>query len=162
LREHTRLLQRASEWDTGGRPSNRLLSGEDIRLAKAWVARRPQAAPAPTALHLDFIKASEDWETRQQSAERRALEEMASGQAAREAALADRETALKQESAAKRRASRITLGLLATLVLTTIAISLAVFAATQYSEALRNFVESQKTESRLRAEQAARADDGVA
>src|SRR5262249_15485689 len=27
LREHTRLLQRATEWDFGGRPSNRLLSG---------------------------------------------------------------------------------------------------------------------------------------
>src|SRR5262245_57178000 len=30
LREHTRLLQRATEWEAGGRPSNRLLSGEDI------------------------------------------------------------------------------------------------------------------------------------
>src|SRR5262249_50021268 len=69
LRGHTRLLQRASEWEVGGRLSNRLLSGEDIRLAKAWAARRPKEAPAPTALHLDFIKASEDWQTRQESAE---------------------------------------------------------------------------------------------
>ena len=56
--------------DAGGRPSNRLLSGEDIGLAKAWAARRPKEAPPPTALHFDFIKASEDWETRQQSEER--------------------------------------------------------------------------------------------
>src|SRR5262245_52117386 len=51
LREHTRLLQRATEWNTGGRPSNRLLSGQDIGLAKAWAARQPKEAPPPTALH---------------------------------------------------------------------------------------------------------------
>src|SRR5437762_13259818 len=30
LREHTRYLQRAIEWDTGGRPTDRLLTGSDI------------------------------------------------------------------------------------------------------------------------------------
>jgi len=45
--------------DTGGRPANRLLSGDDIAEAKAWVARRPKGAPEPTPLHLDFIRASE-------------------------------------------------------------------------------------------------------
>jgi len=35
LREHTRYLQRAIEWDRGGRPTNRLLSGNDIAEAKA-------------------------------------------------------------------------------------------------------------------------------
>ena len=35
LREHTRYLQRAFEWDKGGRPANRLLSGNDILDAKA-------------------------------------------------------------------------------------------------------------------------------
>jgi TIR domain len=59
LREHTRYLQRATEWDRGGRPANRLLSGDDIAEAKGWVARRPRTAPEPTALHLDFIRASE-------------------------------------------------------------------------------------------------------
>ena len=60
LREHTRYLQRATEWDRGGRPANRLLSGDDIAEAKAWAARRPKSAPDPTALHLDFIRASEE------------------------------------------------------------------------------------------------------
>ena len=60
LREHTRYLQRAMEWDKGGRPANRLLSGNDILDAKAWAARRPKGAPEPTALHLDFIRASEE------------------------------------------------------------------------------------------------------
>ena len=64
LREHTRYLQRATEWDSGGRPANRLLSGADIELANAWAARRPKEAPAPTALHLDFIRASEEAERR--------------------------------------------------------------------------------------------------
>ena len=59
LRDHTRYLQRAIEWDRGGRPANRLLSGDDIAEAKAWVARRPKGAPEPTPLHLDFIRASE-------------------------------------------------------------------------------------------------------
>jgi hypothetical protein len=58
LREHTRYLQRAMEWDRGGRPANRLLSGDDIAEAKAWAARRPKNAPEPTALHLDFIRSS--------------------------------------------------------------------------------------------------------
>src|SRR5262245_46301135 len=44
MREHTRLLQRATEWHTGGRPANRLLSGGDITAAKAWAARRPKDA----------------------------------------------------------------------------------------------------------------------
>ena len=34
LREHTRYLQRAIEWDKGGRPANRLLSGNDIARGK--------------------------------------------------------------------------------------------------------------------------------
>ena len=76
LREHTRYLQRATEWDSGGRPENRLLSGADIGVAKDWLARRPKDAPEPTALHLDFFRASEKWEARQQSEERKRLEEM--------------------------------------------------------------------------------------
>ena len=62
LREHTRYLQRATEWDSRGRPANRLLSGDDIAEAKAWATRRPKNAPEPTALHLDFIRASEEEE----------------------------------------------------------------------------------------------------
>ena len=47
LREHTRYLQRAIEWDRAGRPANRLLSGDGIAEAKAWAARRPSGAPEP-------------------------------------------------------------------------------------------------------------------
>jgi hypothetical protein len=39
LREHTRYLRRAMEWDAGGRPTDRLLSGNDILEAKACPQR---------------------------------------------------------------------------------------------------------------------------
>jgi hypothetical protein len=52
-----------------------LLSGSDIVAAKTWVARRPKDAPAPTELHLNFIKASETWEAEQQNERQKQLEE---------------------------------------------------------------------------------------
>src|SRR5262249_11914406 len=91
LRDHTRYLQRAIEWDTGGRPANRLLSGDDIAEAKAWVARRPKGAPEPTTLHLDFIRASEEEAATRLSEQRKQLEAMAEAQAEREKALHDAE-----------------------------------------------------------------------
>ena len=103
LREHTRYLQRAIEWDTGGRPANRLLSGDDIAEAKTWVARRPKGAPEPTALHLDFIRASEEEAAARLSEQRKQLEVVAGAQEAREKALNDREEALKQATDAQRR-----------------------------------------------------------
>jgi len=62
LREHTRYLQLAMQWEEGGRPTNRLLSGNDIVQAKAWAARRPKTAPELTQQHRDFINASEEAE----------------------------------------------------------------------------------------------------
>jgi hypothetical protein len=77
LREHTRYLQRTIEWDTGGRPANRLLSGNDILEAKAWAAARPKSAPEPTALQLDFIRASEEEAVARLSEQRKQLEAVA-------------------------------------------------------------------------------------
>ena len=107
LREHTRYLQRAIEWDTGGRPANRLLSGNDILEAKAWAARRPKGAPEPTALHLEFIRASEEEAEARLSEQRKQLEAVAAAQAARETALHEAEEALKQAADAQRRRARI-------------------------------------------------------
>jgi TPR repeat protein len=105
LRDHTRYLQRAIEWDKGGRPANRLLSGDDIAEAKAWVARRPKGAPEPTALQLDFIRASEEEAEARLSEQRKQLEAVAAAQAARETALNDRQEALKQAADAQREAA---------------------------------------------------------
>jgi TPR repeat protein len=107
LREHTRYLQRATEWDRGGRPANRLLSGDDIAEAKAWLARRPKNAPEPTALHLDFIRASEEEAEARASAQRKQLEAMAAAQAERETALHEAEEALKQAADAQRKRATI-------------------------------------------------------
>jgi hypothetical protein len=107
LRDHTRYLQRAIEWDKGGRPANRLLSGDDIAEATTWVARRPKGAPEPTALQLDFIRASEQEAAARLSEQRKQLEAVAAAQTERETALHDREEALKQAADAQRRRARI-------------------------------------------------------
>ena len=129
LREHTRLLQRASEWDGGGQPTIRLLSGRDIEAAKAWAARQPKEAPAPTALHLQFLRASEQEQDRQQNAELQRLQQMADAQAARGAALEQQEKAQQREAEAlqreavqgKRVVRRTLAGLLAALLLAALA-----------------------------------------
>jgi TPR repeat protein len=107
LREHTRYFQRATEWDRGGRPTNRLLSGDDIAEAKAWVACRPKSAPEPTPLHLDFFRASEEEAEARSSAQRKQLEAMAAAQAQRETALRQAEEALKHAADAQRKRARI-------------------------------------------------------
>jgi hypothetical protein len=103
LREHTRLLLRATEWDTGGRAENRLLSGSDIAAAKAWAARRPKGAPAPTAQHLEFIRASEEAEDARLSAQRKQLEDMTAAQHERAKALLEAEHALSKTIRLQRR-----------------------------------------------------------
>jgi TPR repeat protein len=102
LREHTRYLQRATEWDSRGRPANRLLSGDDIAEAKAWATRRPKNAPEPTALHLDFIRASEEEAEARSSEQRKQLEAMAAAQAERETALHKAEDAQQKRAAMAR------------------------------------------------------------
>jgi WD40 repeat protein len=86
LREHTRLQTSASEWVARQRPEHRLLTGSDIVEAKAWAADKPDGAPDPTPLQLEFIKASE--------ARGRYLED------ARQQELAERERLVKQAEAA--------------------------------------------------------------
>jgi TPR repeat protein len=132
LREHTRYLQRAIEWDRGGRPANRLLSGDDIAEAKAWAARRPKNAPEPTALHLDFIRASEEEAEARSSEQRKQLDAMAAAQAEREKALHEAEEALKQAADAQRRRTRIrNIALVAVSVLALLAVLLGLFAELQ-------------------------------
>jgi WD40 repeat protein len=136
LREHTRYLQRAIEWDRGGRPANRLLSGDDIASAKAWAARRPKDAPEPTELHLDFVRASENFETERQSEERRRLEEREKLVHEAERATAERAAAQQRETAAARRlVQRTLLGGMAALVLALVAGAVGVYAVREQGEA---------------------------
>lgn len=76
LREHTRLLTRAQEWQAADKVDNRLLSGSDIAAAKAWLDHSPAEGPQPTELHRDFIQASDRAETLRLSAERERAEKL--------------------------------------------------------------------------------------
>jgi WD40 repeat protein len=174
LREHTRLLQRATEWDAGGRLANRLLSGNDIGLARLWAARRPKEAPAPTDLQLDFIRASETWEAEQQNAERQRLQQIAEAQEAREAALRDKEASQKREAEAlkretdlaKRFARRTLAGLAVALALAVLAGGFGFYALQQSKIAERQTAaavtarnEALRTESKFLTDQAHREID---
>ena len=166
VREQTRYLQRATEWEAGGRPTNRLLSGSDVPLAKAWAARRPKHAPKLIDLILDFIRASEVEEVRQQGAEAQRLREVMAAQEERARALTEREEAQTREAEQGRRVVRRTLvGLGAAVVLAVMATGFATFA---YRERIRaefqgaaalSALESANEQRALAEENAARADN---
>jgi WD40 repeat protein len=167
LREHTRLLQRATEWDAGGRLANRLLSGNDIGLARLWAARRPKEAPAPTDLQLDFIRASETRDAEQQNAERQRLQQIAEAQEAREAALRDKEASQKREAEAlkretdlaKRFVRRTMAGLVVALALAALAGGFGVYALKQTAAAVTARNEALFTQSKFLTDQAHREID---
>jgi hypothetical protein len=48
IREHTRLGELATRWDRRGRPESLLLRGDDLDVAKAWMAARKAEAPEIT------------------------------------------------------------------------------------------------------------------
>ena len=155
LREHTRYLQRAMEWDTGGRPANRLLSGNDILEAKAWVARRPKSAPEPTPLHLDFIRASEEEAEARLSEQRKQLEAMAAAQTEREKALHAAEEAQRKRATMARVRN---IALVAVSIFAVLAMLLGWFAERQRiaAEQQRKIAEIQKETAE---EQRQQADD---
>lgn len=106
-RQQTRYLQRALEWDSGGRPANRLLMGNDIDAAKTWVAERPKSVPAVPELILDFLRESEEDARRRSDTERQQVEAMAAANTAREQALIKAEAALLEAAESQRRRARI-------------------------------------------------------
>ena len=145
LREHTRLLLRANE----------------------WVARRPKAAPEPTELHLDFIKASETWQSAQQNERQKQLEERErlvrqaeTDRAAREAAQLQATQSARREAAQARRTTRLTLaGLVVAIALALAAGGAGLYARGQQLQAI---AEKQRAESeKLRAETEKQAVDGL-
>lgn len=64
VREHTRLYQRAAEWQRQGRTRSELLSGRTLENAESWLTRQPDTAEPPTALHREYIDASRGWTRR--------------------------------------------------------------------------------------------------
>ena len=149
LREHTRLLARATEWETAGRLSNRMLSGADIDAAKQWASKRPKGAPEPTALHLDYIRASENAEKARTSAEHQRLAEITRAQAEREEALGRAEIAQQENAKASQRLIQRTMaGMVVALVLA-VAASAAGMVAWTNQQAAEN--QRQRAEGNLDA-----------
>jgi len=66
VREHTRLLVRAREWERNGSGNNFLLTGGEFRGAEAWLATASGKHPPPTELHERYILASRAAENRRQ------------------------------------------------------------------------------------------------
>lgn len=67
VREHTRWLVKAIEWDGRGRERSFLLRGSELREAEAWLASSPATAdPAPTRLHREYLLASRNASARRQ------------------------------------------------------------------------------------------------
>lgn len=68
VREHTRLLAHARMWESSSRSNDLLLNSEDAVAAKMWTLSRPDGAPKPTDLHIEFICISEAVATARASA----------------------------------------------------------------------------------------------
>ncbi|MEO1329828.1 MAG: TIR domain-containing protein [Pseudomonadota bacterium] len=136
LREHTRLLKLAQAWDAIGRSEFRLLGGDDVAAAKAWAASQPPEAPSPTALHSEFIRASEAAETAALKSERARAQQLQSALTEAEAAAAEADEARRAQATSSRRVIQRTLGgLLAATAAAGVALYLKVQADSARDEA---------------------------
>ncbi|UPK26912.1 toll/interleukin-1 receptor domain-containing protein [Bradyrhizobium sp. 195] len=75
IRQHTRIGELAQRWDGAGRPASggRLLRGEELADAEAWLLTSPKGAPDPTELQRAYVHASRLFETGEIEKERAAI-----------------------------------------------------------------------------------------
>lgn len=66
VKAHTRLQNRALEWERSGQESGYLLHGADLQSAEAWLSQAVGKDPDPTALQTQYIVASRTQATRRQ------------------------------------------------------------------------------------------------
>lgn len=66
LRQHTRLLVRAKEWQTSQRQTSYLLKGAELRECQEWLAKSQTLEPRATELQYDYILTSQTTRTREQ------------------------------------------------------------------------------------------------
>ena len=59
VRTHTRILEKAIEWDKEGRNPSFVLRGEDLVRSQAWLVQADQKEPKPTKLQREYISASQ-------------------------------------------------------------------------------------------------------
>ena len=64
VKEHTRLLRRAQEWERNSRNDSQLLRGSDLLRAQQWLRNSSIKSPEPTEYHRNFIKKSLEEESR--------------------------------------------------------------------------------------------------
>jgi CHASE2 domain-containing sensor protein len=60
IRNHTRLLLKAMEWDGGGRDDSFLVRGKDLKAAEEWLAQSVNKEPPPTELQRQYLRASQE------------------------------------------------------------------------------------------------------
>ena len=70
VREHTRLGERAAEWERKVRADALLLRGSELADAELWVSRAHSGDQAPTDLHRAYITASREAEQARTEADR--------------------------------------------------------------------------------------------
>lgn len=58
-RDHTRILELATRWNTRGRPAELLMRGRELAEARSWIDGRPASGAEITANQLEFIAAGE-------------------------------------------------------------------------------------------------------
>lgn len=100
VRMHTRLLDRARQWQFKGKPASELLVAQALQDAEQWLADQPASAEAPTPVHQAYIKASRDEERLQQE------RSVAEAEQRRAAMQAERDNALRSQSIFLARQSR--------------------------------------------------------
>lgn len=66
VREHTRLLVKAKEWNEHDQEESYLIKGSELEKAEDWLTNSAGKKPAATELHLAFISSSRQAENRQQ------------------------------------------------------------------------------------------------
>jgi len=162
LREHTRLGERAVEWEQSGHTTAYLLRGAALEAAREWLAAKPSNSPAVTELQHAFIQASEEDESRLLSDERKRSDELEKAKATAEAERDAAETARINEANAARRVVRTrTAGLIVALVLF-VAASGAGLLALQKSREERKAAEGAQQATERAEQEAKRAESAAA
>ena len=66
VKQHTRLLERAVEWDAAKRDDSFLLQKNDLAAAERWLTLGPTKEPKPTALQTQYVIDSRTSATKRQ------------------------------------------------------------------------------------------------
>lgn len=162
LREHTRIGERAADWESSGRAIEYLLRGAALNVVRDWLAAKPANAPETTELQRAFIQASEEEESRLLSEESRRLDELEKAKAVAEAERDAAETARAREAIAARRVVRATTGGFIVALILLVAASVAGWLAYQNAEDERAEAVRADEAARRAEQEAARAASAAA